>query len=77
MAMTQAWGCACAGDSKQVERVDPSAPKDRDTSCSSTVLRASHRSLSLKAPEARYGVLRFKSTLSHNVTAFKEGPCGG
>jgi hypothetical protein len=68
VAMTRAWDSACAGDSSRVERVDPSAQENRDISCSSAVLRASHRSSSLKALEARYGVLKAKPTLSRSVT---------
>lgn len=68
MAMTQAWGSACAGDSNRVECVGPSAQKHRDTSCSSAAPRASHASLSLKALEARYGVLRPKPTLNQSET---------
>lgn len=67
-AMTQAWGSACAGDNSRVECVGPSAHKDRDISCSSAALRVSHRSLPLKALEARYGVLRPKPALSQSVT---------
>lgn len=56
VAMTQAWGSVCAGDKAQVERVVPCALRERDTSCSSAALRASHRSPSLKALGARYSV---------------------
>lgn len=54
MAMTQAWGSVCAGNNAQVGCVVPCAPKNRDTSCSSAALRASHGFPSLKALGARY-----------------------
>lgn len=57
MAMTQAWGSVCAGDKTQVECVAPCAQRERDTSCSSAALRASHRFPSLKTLEARCSAL--------------------
>lgn len=64
MAMTLAWGSVCAGDNTQVECVAPCAGRDRDTSCGSAALRASHTFPSLKIPGARYSAPKSNPMLS-------------